>query len=79
VHYEDLVTDPEPVVRQIMEFLGMEFDPAVLDHTSNTRIVSTASRDQVKNKLYTSSVQRWKRFEKHLGPLEEHAGQYFRD
>lgn len=79
VHYEDLVTDPEPVVRQIMEFLGMDFDPAVLDHTSNTRIVSTASRDQVKNKLYTSSVQRWKRFEKHLGPLEEHAGQYFRD
>jgi Tfp pilus assembly protein PilF len=79
VHYEDLVSDPEPVAHQIMEFLGLEFDPIVLDHTSSSRIVTTASRDQVKNKLYTSSVQRWKRFEKHLGPLAEHAGEYFKD
>ena len=79
VRYEELVSDPEPIARQLLGFLGLDFDPVVLDHTSTDRIVATASRDQVKNKLYTSSVQRWKRFEKHLGPLQEHAGEYFQD
>ena len=79
VRYEELVRNPEPIARQLLAFLGLDYDPVVLDHTASDRIVATASRDQVKKKLYTSSIARWKRFEKHLGPLKEHAGQYFTD
>ncbi len=76
VRYEHVVTEPERVMREVHDFLGLEYDPAVLDHTGTSRIVSTASRDQVKSALYTTSVERWKRYEKHLGPIAEHAGEY---
>lgn len=32
VRYEDLVADPEGVLRGVVEFLGLDFDPAMLDH-----------------------------------------------
>ncbi len=77
VSYESLVTDPESVMRGVMGFLGMPFDPVVLDTAASDRVVATASRDQVKSEVYTSSVARWKRYEKHLGPFMKHAGGYF--
>jgi len=76
VSYEALVADPESVMRGVMEFLGMPFDPVVLDTAASDRVVATASRDQVKSEVYTSSVARWKRYEKHLGPFLKHAGEY---
>lgn len=79
VSYEHLVADPERVLRGVMEFLGIAFDPVVLDARASDRVVATASRDQVKSEIYTTSVARWKRYEKHLGPFLKHAGEYFAD
>ncbi len=76
VHYERVVTDPEEIMREVLAFVGLEYDPSVLDHTQSDRVVATASRDQVKSGLYSSSVARWKRYEKHLGPFIEHASEY---
>ncbi len=77
VSYEALVAEPERVMREVMGFLGMDFDPIVLDTAATDRVVATASRDQVKSEIYTSSVERWRRYEKHLAPFMRHAGQYF--
>lgn len=33
LRYEDLVRDPEPVLRELCEFLGERFEPGMLDHT----------------------------------------------
>ena len=52
------------------------FDSAVLDHTKTDRKIVTASRDQVKEGLYTSSLNRWKRYEEHLAPFVEHMRDY---
>ncbi|GAB5497306.1 MAG: hypothetical protein Phyf2KO_23860 [Phycisphaerales bacterium] len=79
VHYEHVVAEPERVMRDVLAFVGLDYDPAVLDHTQADRVVATASRDQVKSGLYSSSVARWKRYEKHLGPFIEHAGEYIDD
>lgn len=77
VSYEALVAEPERVMREIMGFLGMDFDPVVLDTNASDQIAVTASRDQVKEDIYTTSVERWRRYESHLAPFMRHAGRYF--
>lgn len=37
VHYEDLVRDPGPALRRICEFLGEDYDPAMLEYHHDAR------------------------------------------
>jgi Flp pilus assembly protein TadD len=67
--YEDLVEDTEGVSRQVMEFLGLEWEPGQLDYHKKERAIFTASKWQVRQPIYKSSKERWRKFEKHLGPL----------
>jgi hypothetical protein len=69
VEYERLVQDPEPEVRRILEFCGLEFEPACLKSHKSKRAINTASYQQVRKPIYTRSAGRWKNYEKHLGPL----------
>lgn len=69
VAYEDMVADHEGKTREILEFLGLPFDEACLRFYESDRHVLTASYEQVRKPIYASSVARWKRYEKHLGPL----------
>jgi len=69
VRYEQLVSDQEKVSREIIEFCGLDWDPACLKYYERGRVVQTASYDQVTRPIYNSSVGRYKPFEKHLGPL----------
>lgn len=75
VQYEDMVSDQERVSRQIIEFLGLEWDDRCLSfHKSagtgrGSSIAPTLSYDQVRRPIYTSSVRRSERFATHLDPL----------
>ncbi len=69
VVYEDLVADLEPHVRRIIDFLGLPWEDACLDFHQTERHVNTPSSWQVRQPVYSSSVGRWRRFEKHLGPM----------
>lgn len=71
IDYEELTTDLEGQVRKMVEWLDLEWDPACLDFTNNRRPVSTLSRWQVRQPVYQSSVDRWRRYENHLGELLE--------
>jgi len=71
VDYENLTADVEAQVRTMVEWLGLEWDPVCLDYTGNKRAVSTLSRWQVRQPVYQSSVDRWRRYESHLGVLLE--------
>ena len=75
IDYEDLLGDPELVSRDLVEFCGLEWDAACLDFHKNPRVVRTASNWQVRQPIFTSSLRRWKHYEKHLGPLTEALGQ----
>ncbi len=70
VHYEDLVTHPESRIREILEFIGLEWDSRCLKFHASGRAVSTASYDQVRQPLYTHSLQRWKNYAPHIEPLK---------
>ena len=69
--YEDLVDDLEPQARRLLDFCGLEWDPACLSFHETKRAVRTASISQVRQPIYRSSVERWRRYEPWLGPLRE--------
>jgi tetratricopeptide (TPR) repeat protein len=69
VVYEDLVANQEAMSRSLIDFLGLDWDERCLAFHKNQQAVRTASHLQVRRPIYTSSVQRWKRYEKHLQPL----------
>jgi hypothetical protein len=63
------VDDPEGASRDLVAFLGLDWDPACLRFFASGRLVRTASRDQVRRPVYGSSAGRWRRYAAHLGPL----------
>lgn len=69
VHYEAMVGDLEGQARRLIDFLGLPWDPACLDFQKTERPVLTASRWQVRQPLYNTSVGRWRNYRRHLGPL----------
>jgi len=76
VRYEELVADLEGGVRRILDYCGLPWDERCLAFHETDRIVKTASLTQVREKVYSTSVGRWRRYEKHLGPLLEALGPY---
>lgn len=69
VQYEDIVADQEAQSRRIIEYCGLEWNDACIDFHRNKRPVKTASMAQVRQPMYKSSVERWRSYEKFLGPL----------
>lgn len=69
VQYEELVADLETQSRRLIDFLGLEWDPACLEFHKTERPVVTASFWQVRQPLYDTSVGRWRRYEAHLEPM----------
>ena len=73
VRYEDLVEDPEREARRLLEFLGMQWDPGVLDvqTTAKRRRINTPSYHQVARPIYGDARGRWRRYERQLEPVME--------
>ena len=71
VPYEELVADQESWSRRIIEFIGLPWDPACLEFHRAGRTVLTASKWQVRQKINSSAVARWRNYAAHLGPLRE--------
>jgi Flp pilus assembly protein TadD len=66
--YEKLVRDPEPEIRRMVEFCGLEFDEKCLAPQDAKHHPRTPSYQAVKRPINDSSIGRWRNFEKHLGP-----------
>ena len=69
VPYAALVADQETWTRRIVDFLGLEWDERCLDFHRTDRAVLTASYWQVRQKIYKSSVGRWRNYQEFIGPL----------
>jgi tetratricopeptide (TPR) repeat protein len=68
LHYEDLVSDQDAQTRRLLAYLDIPWNDACLRFEESDRVARTISFDQVNQKMYGSSVERWRRYEKHLGP-----------
>ncbi|HWD41169.1 MAG TPA: sulfotransferase [Fimbriimonas sp.] len=67
IRYEDLIAEQEHWTRRMLDFCGLEWDPRCMEFYSNERQVSTPSMWQVRQPIYKTSVERWRRYESWLG------------
>jgi tetratricopeptide (TPR) repeat protein len=70
VPYEALIADQEGWTRRMLDFIGLPWDPRCLEFQETERVVITASRWQVRQKISAASAGRWRNYEKYLGPLQ---------
>ncbi|HEY2660889.1 MAG TPA: sulfotransferase [Caulobacteraceae bacterium] len=68
--YEVLIREPEAQIRKLLSFCGLPWDEACLRFYETPRRVTSASLDQVRSPLYSSSIGRAQRFRPWLGPLD---------
>lgn len=71
LQYEDLISNQEEKTRDLLEFIGLDWEENCLEFHKNKKSVSTASITQVRQPIYKTSLQKWKRFENELQPLVE--------
>jgi tetratricopeptide (TPR) repeat protein len=72
VVYERMIEDPEAVLRPIVENLGLDWQPEIVDHQRTAKkrgVITTASYAQVTEPLYRGAAGRWQRYRKHLKPI----------
>jgi tetratricopeptide (TPR) repeat protein len=74
VKYENLVEDTEAEAKKLIEYCGLEWNDSCLEFYKNKRSVRTSSVTQVRQPIYKTSKQRWKNYDKFLGPLKEALG-----
>jgi Flp pilus assembly protein TadD len=70
VDYEQLTGAPEPAIRRIIAACGLPWHEACLHPERNPRAVKTPSKWQTRQPIYRNSVERWRRYEAWLGPLQ---------
>ena len=69
--YENPATDPEGASRRMIDFCGLDWNDACLDFPNTDRAVLTASLWQSRQPIYKTSIERWRRYERHLDPLKQ--------
>ncbi len=69
IRYEEIVDDQEASVRAMLDFIGVDFDPACMGFHENRRYARTASYAQVTERLYSRSRFRYRKYLRHLEPV----------
>jgi tetratricopeptide (TPR) repeat protein len=69
VEYENAVADTEGYARRLIDFVGLDWDPACVEFHKSKRPVKTASVAQVRKPVYSGSVERWRKYGPGLQPL----------
>jgi tetratricopeptide (TPR) repeat protein len=70
VQYERLIEAPEVEVRRLLDYCGLDFEPACLRFYDSKRPVHTPSSEQVRQPLFTEGLHYWRNFEPWLEPLK---------
>jgi tetratricopeptide (TPR) repeat protein len=74
VIYERMVEDTETEVRALLDYCGLDFEPACLAFHQTERAVRTASSEQVRRPINREGIEGWQKFERWLDPLVEALG-----
>ena len=71
VEYEALVRDPEQVSRDLLAYCNLPWEEDCLSFHQRKTSVATPSAVQVRQGIYTSSVNRWQSYGEAMKPLHE--------
>jgi tetratricopeptide (TPR) repeat protein len=75
VVYESLIAQPTEEIWRLIDFLGLEREPACLEAHRTERVVTTTSAWQVRQPINAQSVGRWRRYRRHLSRMLEVLGE----
>ena len=70
LQYEDLVSNTDDRIRALLNYCQLDWEDACLNFYDTKRGVRTPSRWQVRQPIYSSSMQRWRHYETQLAPLK---------
>jgi tetratricopeptide (TPR) repeat protein len=70
VRYEDTIADLEKEARRALEFLGLPWEPQVLNYRQRLtrKAVGSPTYEAVSQPLHTRAIGRWKNYQKFLEP-----------
>ena len=71
MHYEDVVQNLEQEILRMLEFCELPYEESCLYFYETKRAVKTASSEQVRQPIYSSSIDLWHNYEDHLEDLIE--------
>ena len=74
VEHESVVDDLEGNVRRILNFCGLDFEPACVEFHKTARSVRTASSEQVRQPIFREGINQWRHYEPWLTPLKDALG-----
>ena len=67
IQYEEIIHDPEQQIRSLLKSCNLGWNINCLKFYNNKRIIKTASDTQARKKIYKSSIDSWKNYEKFMG------------
>mgnify|MGYP001381524351 FL=1 len=67
--YESLTKNQTIETKELLNFCNLDWDENCLHFYNNNRSVKTASKDQVRKKIYSGSSDAWKKYKNYLEPL----------
>ena len=70
VHYENVVADAENEVKKLLDFVDVPFEKSCLDFYKTERSIRTPSSEQVRQPIYKSGLEQWRKFEPFLDVLK---------
>lgn len=68
LNYQKLVANPEECIEALTSFLGLDYEPAMLSYHERKNVVRSLSVDQVRNQIYSTSIEKWRYYEEALEP-----------
>ena len=71
IRYEDVVMDMQKTISDLLAFLELEWEDGILDYRGQARErwISTPSAEQVVEPLYTSSIGKWRNYQRYMEPV----------
>ena len=66
IKYENLISDTELQIRNLLNFCNLDWQNDCLKFYNNKRPIKTASDTQARNKIYNTSIDSWKNYEKYF-------------
>ncbi len=70
IAYEDVIADTEHQARRLIDHCNLEWEPDCLEFHTSKQASTTASAVQIRQPIYKTSVQKWRKFEQQLAPLK---------
>ena len=68
INYEDITENPKEKIKEMLNYLNIEWNNNCLNFYKFNNYVKTASKFQVKEKIYKNSSDHWLNYRNHLNP-----------